>query len=95
MEKKIIEVAEYWGDRMPMMCMEEAAELIQAISKLERFRDNVFVGIPKEAKKPLIDEIGDMYISINAIMYYYGISQEDINKRVEYKLNKKYENPNS
>ena len=41
-DKMYKEVAEYWGDKMPMMAMEEMAELIKAISKLER---NLSVGV--------------------------------------------------
>lgn len=68
---------------MPMMLMEEAGELIQAVSKVER------KGLDFE-KQNLIDEIGDMYISLMAIRARYEISEKEIQKRIEHKLNKKY-----
>lgn len=39
--RKVNEVAEYWGNKMPMLAMEEAGEYIQAISKYERALDEV------------------------------------------------------
>lgn len=90
------EVAEYWGDKMPMMAMEEMAELIKAMSKLER---TVCVGDiqnvtlndkQKSAWLNVIEEIGDVFISCKAIMCRYGISQELVDKRISDKLNKKY-----
>lgn len=82
-EQSCKDVSEYWGDRMPMMLMEEAGELIQAVSKVER------KGLDFE-KQNLIDEIGDMYISLMAIRARYEISENDVEKRIEHKLNKKY-----
>ena len=40
-------------------------------------------------KEELKDEIRDVYISLRALMYYYNI-EDDIMERVEKKLNKKY-----
>lgn len=84
--RKTGEVSEFWGDRMPMMVMEEAAELIQAISKYERDKSD-------DTRKNLVDEIGDMWISLMALQYHYdedGTMADDIDKRIETKLNKKY-----
>ena len=41
-------------------------------------------------KQNLIDEIGDMYISLMAIRTRYKISEKEIQERIEHKLNKKY-----
>ena len=90
---KVAGVADYWGPQMPMMAMEEAGEFIQAISKMERFYkieggDNV--GIEYDLRKSLIDEIGDILISVKALQYHYRINDDEINNRIETKLNKKY-----
>lgn len=85
---KCVGVQEYWKNRMPMMTMEEAGELIQAISKFEREPDI-------KRLYELADEIGDMYISLKSLEYYY-IDKYDKNisymveKRIEEKLNKEY-----
>lgn len=109
-DAKIQDVANYWGYKMPMMAMEELAEAIQAISKVERANDvyigdsifvssKYFVGEEKDPEAAwravnkctddLKNEIRDVYISLKALMYYYSI-EDDIMERVEEKLNKKY-----
>ena len=98
--KKCDDVQNYWKDRMPMMFMEEAGEAIQAISKYER---TVFEPIEdslvrkekcEAAEKGLIDELGDMYISLMAITIQYRNMidnfDEKLETRIETKLNKKY-----
>lgn len=77
-------VSEYWGDRMPMMCMEELGELVQAISKCER-KDKA-----DECVENLIDEMGDVLISVWALAYHYGITRMDIGRRVNEKMSKQY-----
>ena len=90
---KCSEVASYWGDRMPMMAMEEAGELIQAISKFER------AGCEPDSEeyKNLIDEIGDMMISLKALeCHYWELNGRKtietlVEERINEKLNRKYE----
>lgn len=80
------EVELYWGDKMPMMAAEEMAELIQAVSKLERTDkyDEELVG-------HVAEEIRDVIISIGALMHRYGITYPDLAEMVVEKLNEKYE----
>ena len=79
---------------MPMLVMEEAGELIQAISKLQRstHREDYDEKDCEEKENALIDEIGDMYISLMALQMYLDIPDigDKIEKRIEEKLNKKY-----
>ena len=84
---QVEDIIKYWGDKMPMLVMEESGELIQAISKRERANT---VDKKEIADKGLIDEIGDMYISLLAIRLYYGIDLFKIEDRIKEKLNKKY-----
>lgn len=104
LDVKIQDVANYWDYNMPIMAMEELAEAIQAISKVERANDEYIRA--EETDNPevadaawnilnkrfdeLKDEIRDVYISLRALMYTYRISEDDIMERVEKKLNKKY-----
>ena len=87
---KTKEVAEYWGDKMPMMAMEECGELIQAISKFERKDRKVFEPIEAEAytdqARNLIIEMGDVLISIAALINLYGIPADDVNDYIDDKL---------
>lgn len=92
---KCIDVAGYWNDKMPMMTMEEAGELIQAISKMERcqsdgIRNTLEMAEYKQTRKNLVEEIGDMFISLTALMEYYNIDDEEVDKRIKTKLNKVY-----
>lgn len=89
------QVAHHWGERMPMMVMEEAGELIQAISKFERSEKD----ITSSEFDNLIDEIGDMTIALRAIQFHYwnltshehNTIRTRVNQRIETKLKKKYE----
>lgn len=84
MEEEIKGVSEYWKDLMPMMAMEEAGELIQAISKYIRKGDL------NDRRQDLIDEIGDMYISLEAIMRTFEIDTKEVEERIKNKLSKTY-----
>ena len=84
--EKISGIGEYWGDKMPMMAMEECGELIQAISKCERAGLSNFVA----TRNNLIEEMGDVIISIYALGDRYSITPEDICDYIDSKINKKY-----
>lgn len=82
---KIKSVADFWGEKMPMMCMEECGELIQAISKVER------KGLNADTRKNLKEEIRDNYISLMAIQQHYNITDAEIKEMISMKLNVKKE----
>lgn len=73
----ITNVASHWGSAMPMMTMEELAELSTEISHVERCKTF--------NKDKLMKELADVYISLYAIMDYYDIDP----LRVESLMNKK------
>ncbi len=76
-EKIITEsIQRYEKNNQSTVCMEECAELIQAISKAKRGkidRDN------------MIEEIADVLICIEMLKQMYMISDEKINKWIEKK----------
>jgi len=80
---EIKKVAAHWGDRMPMMAMEECGELIQAISKDERYR-NTFT------EEKLLEEMADVVISICALMELRELTPEDLQEKIDAKLMKNY-----
>ena len=97
--KKIGEIANHWGDKMPMLVMEEAGELIQAVSKMERatqdskngsWTDEEFERY-SSAYDNLVEEIRDMYISLHVLQYLYGISDATIEDAINSKIDRKYE----
>jgi len=82
-------VNRYWGNATPMLAMEEAGEFIQALSKMERVHIDGNID-EDEARKMVIDEIGDLLISLEAVRQHYKIRKKDIRKRLDYKRCKAY-----
>ena len=78
--KKSIE--HYGTDLQTVVCMEECAELIQAISKMKRGKDN---------RDNLIEEIADVMICIEILKQVYGISDNEIQNYVCQKQNRSIE----
>ena len=69
-------ILHYGKNNQSTVCMEECAELIQAISKAKRGKIN---------KENLIEEIADVLICIEMLKQMYMISDEKINKWIEKK----------
>ena len=78
--KKSIE--HYGADLQTVVCMEESAELIQAISKMKRGKDN---------RNNLIEEVADVMICIEILKQVYGISDNEIQNYVCQKQNRSIE----
>lgn len=76
-------IAKFWGDKMPMMAMEECGELIQAISKFERDASD-------EHRENLEKEMADVLISIGALAKHYDIDIPGIMEDIKLKTEKKY-----
>lgn len=81
-DEKIIDEAlnKYGVEKQLLVCMEEPAELIQAISKAERY--------PNDEKyiDRLIEEIADVLICIEYLKRIYDIDQREIEKWESKKL---------
>lgn len=77
-DKEIIvkSIQHYGQDNQSTVCMEECAELIQAISKAKR---------GKIDKNNMEEEIADVLICIEMLKLMYMISDEKINKWIEKK----------
>lgn len=88
------DVAGYWKSKMPMMAMEECAELIQAISKWKRNGRNTYeeggLVYTREGRN-LVEEMGDVIISIGAMLNITKIPEDDLNDYITEKLSKKYD----
>ncbi len=74
-------VNNHWGDKMPLMACEEMAELIQAISKFERGKDN---------KQDIITEMADVWISCCALANRYDISEAEVGEAIWKKMDRRY-----
>ena len=78
--KKSIE--HYGADLQTVVCMEECAELIQAISKMKRGKDT---------RDNLIEEMADVMICMEILKQVYGISDNEIQNYVCQKQNRSIE----
>lgn len=70
----------YGVEKQLLVCMEEPAELIQAISKAERY--------PNDEKRTdeLIEEIADVLICIEYLKMIYDIDQSNVEMWINRKL---------
>lgn len=87
-------VSDFWREQMPMNTMEEMGELIQAISKLERYIHRYMSGYNPEEYMERMDavetEMADVIIAVLALSHWYNMDQADILKKMEKKLDVKY-----
>lgn len=82
-ESVISKSIKYYGAEIQStVCMEECAELIQAISKVKRGKIN---------RDNMIEEIADVLICIEMLKQMYMISDEKINKWIEKKQEREAE----
>lgn len=75
-------IQHYGKNNQSTVCMEECAELIQAISKAKRGKIN---------RDNMIEEIADVLICIEMLKQMYMISDEKINKWIEKKQEREAE----
>ena len=82
-ESVIDRSVDHYGEEIQStVCMEECAELIQAISKAKRGKIN---------RDNMIEEIADVLICIEMLKQMYMISDEKINKWIEKKQEREAE----
>ena len=77
-------IEEYGKRESITICMEEAAEYIQALSKMLRITD--WEKEYQQCRRALIEEIADTLISIRMSLAVYNISDEEVEKEVERKM---------
>lgn len=76
-----IETAKKHGkDLQTTVAMEECSELIQAISKIKRYGENM------SRRQHLIDEIADVELCIEQLKYFYIISDREVQWMKRYKV---------
>jgi NTP pyrophosphatase (non-canonical NTP hydrolase) len=72
-------IEHYGSDLQTVVCMEECSELIQAISKMKRGKDN---------RDNLIEEMADVMICMDILKQVYGVSDNEIQNYVCQKQNR-------
>lgn len=81
-------IAWYGADTQTTVCMEECAELIQAISKLKRY--NPEEPTNKVSRSELIEnlyeEMADVCICFDLLVEIYGLKPSDLRRMIDHKV---------
>lgn len=85
---KMRSIARYGNEMQTTVCMEECAELIQAISKLKRYNpedptNNVG---RSELIENLYEEMADVYICFDLLVSIYGLKPSDLRRMIDHKV---------
>ena len=73
-------IKKYGVEKQLLVCMEEPAELIQAISKVERYPED------STRMQDLIEEMADVTICLEYLKLIYNIRQEEIDGWINRKV---------
>lgn len=81
-------IARYGADTQTTVCMEECAELIQAISKLKRFNpeDPHNKVSRNELIENLYEEMADVQICFNLLIEIYDLKPSDLRRMIDHKV---------
>ena len=81
-------IAWYGADVQATVCMEECAELIQAISKLKRYNpeDPNNKVSRNELIENLYEEMADVQICFNLLVTIYGLKPSDLRRMMDHKV---------
>lgn len=85
---KMRSIARYGADTQSTVCMEEFAELIQAISKLKRFNpeDPTNMVGRNELIENLYEEMADALICFDLLVEIYDLKQSDLRSMIDHKV---------
>lgn len=73
-------IKKYGVEKQLLVCMEEPAELIQAISKVERYPED------STRMQDLIEEMADVTICLEYLKLIYNIRQEELEEWINRKV---------
>lgn len=73
-------IKKYGVEKQLLVCMEEPAELIQAISKVERYPED------STRMQDLIEEMADVTICLEYLKLIYNIRQEELDEWINRKV---------
>lgn len=85
---KMRSIARYGNDKQTTVCMEECAELIQAISKLKRYNpeDPANTVGRAELVENLCEEMADVLICFDLLIEIYGLKPGDLRRMMDHKV---------
>lgn len=92
-QKEIIaQTVERYGNKQLMQAVEEMAELMQAISKYTRTDPSSYNDVTDlrekitENKNNIVEEMADVYITLEELRVHHRISDQQIHENIDYKL---------
>ena len=85
---KMRSIARYGKDTQTTVCMEECAELIQAISKLKRYNPEDPTNKMGRAEliENLYEEMADVCICFDLLVEIYGLKPSDLRRMIDHKI---------
>lgn len=81
-------IEHYGKELQSIVCMEECAELIQAISKIQE------KGLNDELKNHLAEEIANVMICVKMLRIMYRITDNEVSEWINYKIERQQERMN-
>ena len=81
----IVETVNMYQEKQLMICVEEMAELMQAISKIKRV-DTADDEAMNGCIYKIIEEMADVYIMLEQMQYLFGINHRTIEQFINDKL---------
>lgn len=81
-------IARYGNEVQTTVCMEECAELMQAISKLKRYNpeDPTNKVSRSELIENLYEEMADVQICFSLLFKIYGLKPSDLRRMIDHKV---------
>lgn len=80
MKDKLLQIIEHYGvSHQISKLLEEIGELIEAIIDEDKDKDN------------MISELADCFVLLNQFVEYYGITNDEIQEIMKYKVNRQIE----
>lgn len=88
MEKALIILEHYGAEKQRRQLVEECAELIQAVTKLERAQESGDIGKITEKTLEMVGELVDVRIMLQQVTMslFQDVSKDMIYEQMEYKL---------
>lgn len=88
-----VRVAEHYGRRIQTVkTVEELAELQQALCKLNiSYEKNFNYAIKSKLRKNVTEEIADVMIMLNQMIYIYGIEYSDLEGMIGDKIKRQFQ----
>lgn len=79
-------------EQLAIQVAEEAAELVQAISKVRRLHIKN-VPVPGEVRANLVTEIAHIHMAVDSIAYLWEVDPEQVNQEIDRTIARFYGNP--